>query len=59
MCGVARPYPDGLVLRRGRYVGFLEDGGCPGDIANPVGVAGEFFDGGVGFVWCAADVLSA
>ena len=57
MCGVARPYPDRLVLRRGRYVGFLEDGRCPGHVADPVGVAGQFFDGDVGFVLCAVECV--
>lgn len=59
MRGVAGPYPDRLVLRRGRYVGFLEDCGRPGHVADPVGVAGELFDGGVGLVLCTADALSA
>ena len=59
MCGVTGPYPDRLVLRRGRYVRLLEDCGCPGDVADPVGVAGEFFDGSVGFVLCATDDWSA
>ena len=54
MCGVAGPYPDRLVLRRGGYVGFLEHGGGPGHVADPVGVAGKFFDGRVGFILCAA-----
>lgn len=56
MRGVAGPYPDRLVLRRGGYVGFLEHGRGPGHVADPVGVAGEFLDGRVGFVLCAADV---
>ena len=56
---VTCPYPYGLVLRRGRYVGFLQDGGRPGYVADPVGVAGEFGDGGVGFVLCAADIVLA
>ena len=42
---VTRPYPDRLVLRRGRYVGFLQDGGGPGYISDPVGVACELCDG--------------
>ena len=50
MCRVARPYPDRLVLRRGRDVGFLENGGRPGHVADPVGVAGELFDGSVDIV---------
>ena len=54
---VTRPYSDRLVLRRRRYVGFLQDGGRPGYISDPVGVAGEFCDGGVGFVLCAADLI--
>jgi len=39
--GVGGPYSDGLVLGGGGDVGFLEDGGGPGDVADPVGVAGE------------------
>lgn len=57
MCGVTRPYPDRLVLRCGRYVGLLEDCGCPGYVTDPVGVAGEFFDGGVSFILCTVDDL--
>ena len=59
MSWVTCPYPDRLVLRRRRYVGFLQDGGRPGYIADPVGVAGEFCDGGVGFVLCAVDIVLA
>ena len=54
---VAGPYPDRLVLRRGGYVGFLEHGGRPGHVADPIGVASEFFDGRVGFILCAAGVV--
>ena len=56
MRGVARPYPDRLILGRGGDVGSLEDGGRPGNVADPVGVAGEFFDLDVGFVLRAARV---
>ena len=38
---VGRPYPDGLVLRGRGDVGFLQDGGRPGDVADPVVVAFE------------------
>ena len=34
------PYPDGLVLRAGGDVGFGEQGGRPGYVSDPVGVAG-------------------
>ena len=44
---VRGPYSDRLVLGGGRDVGFLEDGGRPGDVADPVGVAGEGDGGGV------------
>ena len=56
MCGVTCPYPDRLVLRRGRYVRLLQDCGCPGDIPDPVSVAVEFLDGSVAFVLCTAQV---
>ena len=56
---ITRPYPDRLVLRRGRYVGLLQDGRRPGYISDPVGMAGEFCDGGVGFVLCAAVIVLA
>lgn len=59
MCGVTCPYPDCLILRRGRYVRLLQDCGSPGDVPDPVRVAGEFLDGSVAFVLCTAQVLSA
>ncbi len=45
--GVRGPYPHRLVLGCGRDVGFLEDGGRPGHVADPVGVAGQEHCGGV------------
>lgn len=59
MCRVSCPYPDRFVLCRRGYVGLLEDGGGPGDIADPVGVAGELFDWGVGLFLCTANLSLA
>lgn len=47
--GVRGPDTYGFVLRGGGNVGFAEDSGGPGDVAHPVGVAGEGEGGEVGF----------
>ena len=44
---VRGPYSDGLVLGGGGDVGFLKDGGRPGDVADPISVAEEGDGGGV------------
>ena len=56
---VRRPYPDRLILGCGSDVGFLEDGGRPGDVADPIRVACEFLDWGIGLILCTADLFSA
>lgn len=56
---VACPYPDRFVLCRRGYVRLLEDGGGPGDVADPVGVASEFFDRGIGLLLCTANLFLA
>ena len=50
------PDADRFVLGGGCDVGFLEHGGGPGDVADPVRVAGEVLRGGVGVFVAAGGV---